>query len=54
MRGIVCLLALLAGGLLAASLLPENVQMIQREQSLAEALVGGPVQVDALGGQMYR
>ena len=36
MRGIVCLLALLAGGLLAASLLPENVQMIQREQSLAE------------------
>lgn len=47
---------------LDADVVPDRMELVpqqaeralEREQSLAEALVGGPVQVDALGGQMYR
>ena len=46
---------------LDADVVPDRMELVpqqaeralEREQSLAEALVGGPVQVDALGGQMY-
>jgi len=36
-------------------LLPQQVDReLNREQALAEALLGRPIQVDALGGQVYR